>query len=436
LDAIVSTLSLPIAVPSCTTLDDTMDRSTPPDNPASQYDSQPSTSTLAQVRNEVSNHPSPHQPPSVLQPEPSQSSPPSLIAFDDRLSPQAETPTGNNWAQNLMLCTQQVLQKACKRRRISSHGTKAVLTQRLIGVGVSSRAIALQLCEEYEEHGGEERGTPTRNRAQNWTMHESARLCHVLADPRNATSVARLYNGTPTRAEIDVGIHDPWSSEFVDMFNDRGYVCTVPLPRDGVTEAALLEFDPNRRPHDRTPEKLKTKWSVIRSKYTVARRNFEASGRNDATEFTKFAVGDEVSVYLHCVFYNLPALDNILRSLPEEAQAEEGLENTPRRTNQHGRKRKSSGADVINSGLEKMASALETPVTINLNSNSGSRTSGGQPLGEIKELMELEDSLRRKIKEAREQDDHEYEEECNTRLNLVKTSISRKMEAALGDSVD
>jgi len=175
---------------------------------------------------------------------------------------------------------------------------------------------------------------------------------------------------------------------------------------------------------------------VIRSKYTLARKNFEASGRNDATEFTKFAMGDEVSAYLHCVFYNLPALENILRSLPEDAQAEEGIDITERRTNRKGRKRKPSGADVISSGLSKMASALEAPVTINLNSNSSPQTTGGQPLGEIRELMDLEDSLRRKIKEAREQDDPEYEEECKTRLNLVKASISSKMEATLGVTGD
>jgi len=48
--------------------------------------------------------------------------------------------------------------------------------------------------------------------------------------------------------------------------------------------------------------------------------------------------------------------------------------------------------------------------------------------------MDLEDRLRRKIKEAKEENDAEYEKECELRLKLVKESISRKLQSSLGEN--
>jgi hypothetical protein len=49
--------------------------------------------------------------------------------------------------------TQAVLQKACKRRRLSTNGTKAMLSQRLADAGFGDLDNVLRLSKELDEHG-------------------------------------------------------------------------------------------------------------------------------------------------------------------------------------------------------------------------------------------------------------------------------------------
>jgi hypothetical protein len=83
-----------------------------------------------------------------------------------------------------------------------------------------------RLADEFEEtqkrlpqvHGK----STSKQRETKWSKHETARLCHVISDPRNSTALSRLYNRAESRAEIDQGRYDPWSNEFPELFNNKG----------------------------------------------------------------------------------------------------------------------------------------------------------------------------------------------------------------------
>jgi hypothetical protein len=127
------------------------------------------------------------------------------------VSPADEQNAGIDIAKH----TQASLVKACKRHRLSTSGAKSALLSRLNGTGMASdealRAASDQwdLLQEPAERGSEVK----KRRDPNWSMHETARLCHVVADPRNATALRKLYQRETNRAELDSGMHDPWSND-------------------------------------------------------------------------------------------------------------------------------------------------------------------------------------------------------------------------------
>ena len=61
----------------------------------------------------------------------------------------------------------------------------------------------------------------SKQRGAKWSKHQTARLCHVVSDPRNSIILSWLYNRAESRAEIEQGRHDPCSNEFPELFNDR-----------------------------------------------------------------------------------------------------------------------------------------------------------------------------------------------------------------------
>jgi len=117
-----------------------------------------------------------------------------------------------------MAVTQQVIQRACKRRRLSMNGSEKVLVKRLKDAGYSGVQIVTKLAEEFATDGvvsrGPNEGLQARERQPNWSPSELARLCHVIADPRHATAVAALHQRFENRGELERGLHDPWSLEF------------------------------------------------------------------------------------------------------------------------------------------------------------------------------------------------------------------------------
>lgn len=119
-----------------------------------------------------------------------------------------------------VMVTQALFRSACRRKRLSLSGTKQQLAQRLKNIGTSTAIEVRDLAVAFASNGPDEtQQTSGKTKAPNWTMNKAARLCHALADPRHATAVGRLYNKMETRPEMDFGKHDPWSAEFVDLFN-------------------------------------------------------------------------------------------------------------------------------------------------------------------------------------------------------------------------
>lgn len=192
--------------------------------------------------------------------------------------------------------------------------------------GITSDEDILRLSKMYESEGiNKDVGNgKSPDKAANWTKHETARLCHVLADRRHATILAKLYHKSD-RQELDVGSHDPWSEEFADLFNSTSYQPYQPEGESGVTDDILLDFDPTRHPVHRTGRLLKSKWTSLRSKYTIAKQKFDQSGQGESDVFPSFVDGNDSLCYLHCVFFNKPSLDMIARALPDHAQTEAGL---------------------------------------------------------------------------------------------------------------
>jgi hypothetical protein len=76
-------------------------------------------------------------------------------------------------------------------------------------------------------------------------MHETARLFHVVADPRNATALRKLYQRETSRAELDSVRHDPWSNEFMNLFNDLDFNPDVPEVSGGTVPCVI-----DSRPED------------------------------------------------------------------------------------------------------------------------------------------------------------------------------------------
>jgi hypothetical protein len=148
--------------------------------------------------------------------------------------------------------TQASLVKACKRHRLSTSGSKSALLSRLKGAGVASDAALRTAPNQWDMlQEPAERGGAVRRRDPNWSMHETARLCHVIADPRNATALRKLYQREPNRSELDSGRHDPWSNEFMDLFNDPNFSPDVPEWRAGIVQCVLDRFRPEDVRHER-----------------------------------------------------------------------------------------------------------------------------------------------------------------------------------------
>jgi len=167
-------------------------------------------------------------------------------------------PEPNN--EDIANATQAVLSGACKRRKLSSTGTKAALAARLKSAGFKTMEDVRKLSAEYTTNGVDmEASTTVCPKAPNWNKHETLRLCHVINNPANSTILARLYNKPSSRAELDSGRYDPWAHEFADLYNSDTFMPEIPDLRDGVTHDILDQFDPNAHPHKCQGALLKSK---------------------------------------------------------------------------------------------------------------------------------------------------------------------------------
>jgi hypothetical protein len=171
--------------------------------------------------------------------------------------------------------TQTTLQKACRRACKSSSGSKKDLIARLDEIGHQTYGAIKDLADLLEKSGvrGETTGPSSKKRAPNWTANESARFAHVLVDPSNARALTKLME-KPTRQDLDQGLHDPWSNEFLRLFNDPRFVPEPPDIAGGAVLSTIDRFDVGELRNERDAAKLKMQWNHLRSKFSVAYQNW------------------------------------------------------------------------------------------------------------------------------------------------------------------
>ena len=110
------------------------------------------------------------------------------------------------------------------------------------------------------------------------------------------------------------------------MFNDDDIEYVRPKAAGGTLLTFLEDFDPKNHPFYRSGAVLKGRWAKLRSMFTIVYSRWSASGQNDPENFPKLlSDGKGVLGYLFCVFYNLPSLSFVVRTLPTEASIEEGV---------------------------------------------------------------------------------------------------------------
>jgi hypothetical protein len=308
---------------------------------------------------------------------------------------------------------QSVLQKACRRIGKSSSGSKGMLARRLFESSYESYESVQELAREFDVAGkvGDE---TIRGRSPNWTANETARLAHVLVDPSNATALTRLVSRA-SRDQLDCGLRDPWSEEFQSLFNNPKFEPEVPEIAGGAVQETLDRFDPSELKHKRDAAKLKSQWASIRSKFTVAYKNWSSSGQGDVDMFPSFCEGDEVLVYVFCVFNEKPAMEQVLRLLPENARVEEGISEL--RSAEHPtslRRKRQRDVSVSSQAESDLASAIRDSFV----QKEGSRVS--DMADAVTKLMALEKMLAEMIEGARTAEDKTRFED---RISIVRKQI-------------
>jgi hypothetical protein len=284
-----------------------------------------------------------------------------------------------------------------------------------------------------------ERGSAVRKRRDpNWSMHETARLLHVVADPRNATALLKLYQRETNRAELDSSRHEPWSNEFMDLSYDPDFNPDVPEVHGGTVQSVLDKFRPEDVRHVRDGSRLKERWQKIRSAFTIAYKNWLKSGQNDPEEFPTYSQGDDALVYAFCVFHDQSYLDYALRLLPEGTRAEFGVSSVdlslkrsvlrdPRKTARYTTHSGSaSGKESLAECVSSIADALRQPIVLSSQKNTATATIQQEEAASmataLSRLMEVEATLDTKLSELRKMDDYDAAaaERVESRLSVLR----------------
>lgn len=311
---------------------------------------------------------------------------------------------------------QLVLQKACRRTGKSSSGSKTMLVNRLCNSSIYSYESVEQLARDYELSGKSVGEEAARKRSPNWTANETARLAHVLVDPSNSTALTRLVSRA-SREQLDAGLHDPWSAEFVTLFNNPAFVPEVPEIAGGAVQETLDKFDPGEWKNARDAAKLKSQWSAIRSRFTVAYKGWSSSGQGDVEAFPSFCEGDDALVYVFCVFNGKPAMEQVLRLIPENARLEDGLA-APKSSERQSSVSRKRQRDT--NGSQNVESDLAFAIRESFKQQEGSRV--GDMADAVAKLMTLEKVLAEMIMNATTDED---ERRYNERILIVRKEIDK-----------
>jgi len=145
-----------------------------------------------------------------------------------------------------------------------------------------------------------------------WSLNDSLRLLHVLADPASILGLRQLMDGISSRSDLDTGRHkqspfaeggdkEVCSGIFFLRFNDPTVKYDLPeysemeshypdVYRYVKTGKLLLSFQSRR-----SSEKLKEHYDVMKTRYGTKRRNWDQTGNHGEGTFHLYSKGIIIS---------------------------------------------------------------------------------------------------------------------------------------------
>lgn len=120
------------------------------------------------------------------------------------------------------------------------------------------------------------------------------RPTNIIVDPRHFVAFQKLHQKPCTRAQVEEGPYDSRSTELAHSFNSSDNQSEFPKATDGITKQMLAISDTNNRPHDRTAEAMRGKWSTPRARYTTCLHHFEKSCHDEDDFCSDFAKGEPI----------------------------------------------------------------------------------------------------------------------------------------------
>ena len=149
-------------------------------------------------------------------------------------------------------------------------------------------------------------------------------------------------------------------------FNKPEYKPARARPVDSVLASDFRGKDPTRFTFSREASKLETICRALRSNYTKAYSNYTRGGQMEGGIFKDYTNGDHQLLYLHCLLFDNPSVDFVLRSLPQAAQAEVGLPGSaavgrgPRHPGSAPRplRKRPRQSEVVIGGMDNLTAAL------------------------------------------------------------------------------
>lgn len=179
----------------------------------------------------------------------------------------------------------------------------------------------------------------TNNDVQLTPSNLRARVATLAVNAKPKEILIKIYGGLKSRSSLDdksQRFPALWQ-DLADIFNSSEYVPIV----HGVTDTRCNTVDCSQPPATPwAPEKLRSIWNAIRTKYTVTHDNYHRSGlmtegedhaEGDDEFFSKFSSEDEVMLFIHLLWGREPP-SFCSRLLSAHQQCEEGMGDTPSHT--------------------------------------------------------------------------------------------------------
>ena len=194
--------------------------------------------------------------------------------------------------------------------------------------GASASALVLAPARGRSGAGGSSASAApapmATSRSPPFSANDMAHLAHVATNPFHFEAI-QADNQPLSRAELYKPRQSLWDAVLAPAFNNPEYKPARATPVDGVLASDLRGMDPTRFTCSQEASKLETIYRALRSNYTKAYSNYTRSGQMEGGIFKDYTNSDHELLYLHCLLFDNPSVDFVLRSSPQATQAEVGL---------------------------------------------------------------------------------------------------------------